>query len=166
VTNSPKARFLASTALAVLVLDVITKHLADTRLTFHMPHQVIGDFLRFTLSYNTGAAFGISLGGSRWIYVGLTVVILFTLWGMYRDADDGDRWQATALGLIVGGALGNLYDRVRWDRGVVDFIDVGIGDSRFWTFNIADSGISVGATLMVLLFIVHSRRKHRAESPA
>jgi signal peptidase II len=91
-------------------------------------------------------------------------VILATLWGMFREAHPEDRWQATALGLIVGGALGNLLDRLRWDRGVVDFIDVGIGDARFWTFNIADSGISVGATLMVLLFIVHSRRKHKAES--
>jgi signal peptidase II len=61
--------------------------------------------------------------------------------------------------MIVGGALGNLYDRLRWTRGVVDFIDVGIGDTRFWTFNIADAGISVGATLMVLLFLLASLRE-------
>lgn len=155
-----KLRTFSVTALVIVVSDVITKYLADSRLTLHMPHEVIGDFLRFTLSYNTGAAFGMRiLGGSRWIYVGLTVVILVTLWGMLRDAHKNDRWQGFALGLIVGGALGNLVDRLRWTRGVVDFIDVGIGDSRFWTFNIADSGISVGATLMVLLFILHSRRK-------
>lgn len=160
---TPKARIFSGIALFVLVADIISKHLADSRLAFHMPTEIIGDFLRFTLSYNTGAAFGMTiLGGSRWIYVGLTCVILFTLWGMYRDAHDTDRWQAAALGMIVGGALGNLYDRLRWDRGVVDFIDVGIGESRFWTFNIADSGISVGATLMVILFIAHARRKHEA----
>jgi signal peptidase II len=148
---TPKARVFGSVALLVLVSDAITKHLADSRLTFHMPHEVIGEFFRFTLSYNRGAAFGMTiLGSSRWIYVGLTVVILATLWGMYRDAEANDRWQGLALGLIVGGALGNLYDRLRWTRGVVDFIDVGIGDTRFWTFNIADSGISVGAALMVL----------------
>ena len=162
---TPKARTFAITALVVLVADFITKYFAYTQLVLHMPREVIGDFLRFTLSYNTGAAFGMTiLGGSRWIYVILTSVILLTLWGMLKEAHANDRWQAFALGLIVGGALGNLVDRLRWTRGVVDFIDVGIGDSRFWTFNIADSGISVGATLMVLLFILHSRKK--AAEPA
>jgi signal peptidase II len=52
---------------------------------------------------------------------------------------------AAALGLIAGGALGNLLDRLRWDRGVVDFVDIGLGSVRFWTFNVADVGITCGA---------------------
>ena len=128
----------------------------------HQPKEVLGDFFRLTLSFNTNAAFGMSvLGGSRWIYVGLTAVIVVTLWSMYREAQPSDRWQAIALGLIVGGAVGNVVDRLRWTGGVVDFIDVGIGVHRFWTFNIADSGISVGATMMVLLFIYHSLQKKK-----
>ena len=62
----------------------------------------------------------------------------------------GDRLAAAGLALIASGALGNLIDRLRSPRGVVDFIDVGIGDVRFWTFNIADVGITCGAILLVL----------------
>lgn len=152
----------------MLLFDVITKRLVEANLLLLQPKEVLGDFFRLTLSYNTGAAFGISvLGNSRWIYVGLTLAILVALWTMYRDAATTDRWQALALGLITGGALGNLVDRVRATRGVVDFIDVGIGDRRFWTFNIADSGITVGASIMVVLFLFHSRRqKSMAEATA
>jgi len=160
---TPKSRTFFTVAASILVADVITKYLAQRKLGFHQPHEVVGDFFRLTLSYNTNAAFGMSLlGGSRWIYVGVTVIILSILWSMYREADSGDLWQAGALGSIVGGALGNLIDRLRWDRGVVDFIDVGIGDKRFWTFNIADSAISVGASMMIILFIIHSLRKKGA----
>ena len=62
----------------------------------------------------------------------------------------GDRLAAAGLALIASGALGNLLDRLRSPRGVVDFIDVGIGDLRFWTFNVADVGITCGAVLLVL----------------
>jgi signal peptidase II len=59
-----------------------------------------------------------------------------------------DRLLVFALGLTTGGAVGNLLDRVRSPRGVVDFIDLGFGDARFWIFNLADAGISVGAILL------------------
>jgi signal peptidase II len=148
-------------AACVIIVDVITKFLVQTHLNLHEPVEVIGDFARLTLSFNTAAAFGLSvLGGSRWIYVGLTAIIVLTLWRMFQEADNNDRWQAVALGLIVGGALGNVIDRLRWAGGVVDFIDIGIQEHRFWTFNVADSGISVGATMMVLLFIYHSLRRN------
>jgi signal peptidase II len=158
--SAPKTRIFFAVATSILVADVITKSLAVSNLTYHNPREVIGEFFRLTLSFNTGAAFGINiLGGSRWVYVALTAVILITLIGMFRETRDNDLWQAGALGSIVGGALGNLYDRLRWERGVVDFIDVGLGEARFWTFNIADSGISVGAVLMVLIYIIHSRSR-------
>ena len=158
-----KSQLFFPIAAFVLVLDVITKRLVQANLHLYQPKEIIGDFVRFTLSFNTDAAFGMSvLGGSRWIYVGLTAVIVLTLLSMYRDAPENDSWQAIALGLIVGGALGNVVDRLRWTGGVVDFIDVGIGPHRFWTFNVADSGISVGATMMVLLFIYHAIQKKRA----
>ena len=160
-----KAKLFFPIAAAVVIFDVISKRLAQTNLLLHQPVEVIGEFFRFTLSYNTAAAFGLSvLGGSRWVYVGLTVLIVATLWTMYRDAAADDRWQAIALGLIVGGALGNVIDRLRWTGGVVDFIDVGINEHRFWTFNIADSGISVGATMMVLLFIYHAIQQKKQKS--
>lgn len=71
---------------------------------------------------------------------------------MYRQTSPGDRLAAAGLALIASGALGNLLDRLRSPRGVVDFIDLGIGDLRFWTFNLADVGITCGAVLLVLAF--------------
>jgi signal peptidase II len=73
--------------------------------------------------------------------------VLFLLYQRTPDA----ALRAVALALLAGGALGNLLDRVRSARGVVDFIDVGLGDARFWTFNIADVGVSVGAVLLALV---------------
>jgi signal peptidase II len=69
---------------------------------------------------------------------------------MYRQTAPEDHLAAAGLALIAAGALGNLLDRLRSPRGVVDFIDVGVGDLRFWTFNVADVGITCGAVLLVL----------------
>jgi signal peptidase II len=79
----------------------------------------------------------------------------------YRRAAANSRLLVTGLALVTGGALGNLYDRVMSARGVVDFIDVGIGATRFWTFNIADVGISAGAILLAASLW----RRAESESP-
>ncbi len=84
------------------------------------------------------------------VFIILTIVALVALLGMYRATPPGHRIQLTALALISGGALGNLFDRLRGPAGVVDFIDVGVGGARFWTFNLADAGITVGAILLAL----------------
>jgi signal peptidase II len=106
--------------------------------------------VRFTLAYNPGAAFSMSLGEySRFIFGAFAVVALVVLWRLYRmtgrGVRAGDQLRVVALGLAFGGAAGNLIDRLRSPLGVVDFIDIGFGDVRFWTFNIADSAVTVGA---------------------
>ena len=78
---------------------------------------------------------------------------------MYRSMSSRSRAAGIALGLACGGAIGNLYDRIRLPAGVVDFIDVGIGVHRFWVFNVADAGISVGAVLLGLLLLREERRR-------
>jgi signal peptidase II len=94
----------------------------------------------------------ISLGrASRVVFTVLAVAMIGVIVGMYRKTADNETLQPVALALIAGGALGNLLDRLRSVRGVVDFIDVGIGDSRFWTFNVADSGVTCGAILLMLV---------------
>jgi signal peptidase II len=70
---------------------------------------------------------------------------------MYRQTTPGDRWLAIGLGLVAGGAIGNLLDRIRSERGVVDFIDIGVGSHRFWIFNVADMGVVIGAGLLAFL---------------
>lgn len=136
--------------LALLVGDCTTKEFAVGHLVPpYLPHNVLGEVVRFTLAYNPGAAFSMSLGSaSRWGFTLLALVALATLAAVYRSAGNEDRLQALAIALIAGGALGNLVDRLRSARGVVDFIDIGIGDRRFWTFNVADMGVTCGAVLL------------------
>ncbi len=151
-----KARWFWSLFGLVVVADVVTKRIAEVALQpRHVPHDIVGDVLRFTLTYNTGAAFSTSLGEySRWGFSIMATIVLIVLLRTLRTVDASDRWQAAAIGLICGGAVGNLVDRLRHVHGVVDFIDIGLGDLRFWIFNVADMGVSVGA---VMLFIAMLR---------
>jgi signal peptidase II len=132
----------------------VTKLLAEQYLTpRYVPHRIIGDVVRFTLAYNPGAAFSMSLGEySRYIFGAFAVIALVVLWRLYRMTGRGhragDRLRVLALGLAWGGAAGNLIDRFRSPQGVVDFIDIGVGDVRFWTFNVADSAVTIGALVL------------------
>ncbi len=146
-----KARLFWPLALGLLLADCGTKRIAEGSLQLHRPTEVVGELVRFTLAYNPGAAFGLHLGpASRWVFIALTAVALVALLAMYRATPPGHRIQLVSLALISGGALGNLLDRLRGPAGVVDFIDVGVGGTRFWTFNLADAGITVGAILLAL----------------
>jgi len=137
----------------IVLADAYTKLLAVDRLApVHTPHPVFGDWLRWTLVYNPGAAFGFHLGPwSRWIFIVLTFIALAVLWNMYRSSASDQRMKVLALASIAAGAIGNLVDRVRSPRGVVDFIDVGVGDWRWPTFNIADIAVSCGAIALAIV---------------
>ena len=137
----------------------------------HVPHRIIGDFLRFTLAYNPGAAFSMSLGPySRYIFGAFAVVALVVLWRLYRLSGPaqraGDRVRILALGLAWGGAAGNLIDRIRSPLGVVDFIDIGTSGWRFWTFNIADSAVTVGAIVLAWSLSREEREERQAREAA
>lgn len=134
----------------VTIVDVITKAVAERQLLPRgIPHEVLGNGLRFTLVYNPGAAFGLNLGPqSRWIFAVLTLVALVILGRLYRTTRAGHVARTVALALVCAGAIGNLLDRVRSFFGVVDFIDVGIGYARWPTFNVADMAVSTGAILL------------------
>jgi signal peptidase II len=148
----------------ILVADVLTKWIAERTLTLHVPKPVIGEYLRWTLAYNEGAAFSMSLGQyQRYIFGAFAVVALVILYRLHKEGPAGDWVRALALGLAWGGALGNLVDRIRHPRGVVDFIDVGVGDARFWVFNVADSGVSVGAVLLAIVLLLEDRVEARAK---
>lgn len=146
-----KPRLYWPLLLGLLLADCGTKRIAEGSLQLHHPTDVMGDVVRFTLAYNPGAAFGIDIGpGSRVLFIILSIVALLALLGMYRATPASHRIQLTALALITGGAMGNLMDRLRGAAGVVDFIDVGVGGTRFWTFNLADAGITIGAILLAI----------------
>lgn len=146
--------------VSLLVLaDCSTKQVAAERLEpEHVPHGVLGDVVRFTLAYNQGASFSVSLGEhTRWIITALAFCVLAVLMMQYRKAAAHDRTLALALAFIVAGASGNLLDRLRSPRGVVDFIDIGIGDARFFTFNLADVAIFCGAIMLAHVLIRRDR---------
>jgi signal peptidase II len=151
----------------VAVLDILTKAIAVRELVpQRVPHEVLGDYVRLTLVYNPGAAFGLNLGPqSRWIFTALTLVALGILWRLYRSTRRGDVVRVLALALVCAGAVGNLLDQLRSDLGVVDFLDVGLGATRWPTFNVADMAVSVGAVLLAWVLWQEDRALGTAEEP-
>jgi signal peptidase II len=150
----PKVQSFLVAGLPLLLADRVSKVLAYADLQpLGIPHQVIDDVVRLTLLLNRDAALNLSLGAwSRWGFAFIAVVGVIVVVRMLRLSQPQARLRGMALGLIAAGAIGNLIDRLRWDRGVVDFIDVGIGSHRFWTFNVADAGVMIGAFLLALVF--------------
>lgn len=135
----------------VVIADLITKLVAAAVLS-RVPVRVIGDWVQLQLVYNPGAAFGLNIGEySRWVFLILALVALIVLGSMVRSSGPTQWFRLVALGLICGGAIGNLIDRIRSPRGVVDFIDVGIGDLRWPTFNVADVAVTCGAVALALV---------------
>jgi signal peptidase II len=149
----PKYIVLGAIFLVIMVLDLITKRWALEALAFERS-EILGGLVPLTLAFNRGAAFGISLGeDSRWFFIPVTLVALALLAMLFRQAADRDALRVVSISLVVSGAIGNLYDRVRWNRGVIDFI--GPIDLGFWDFpifNVADMAITCGAILLALSF--------------
>jgi signal peptidase II len=152
--------------VSVLVIDVVSKAVAEVELAPRgVPREVIGDWVRLTLVYNTGAAFGISLGPySRWLFLALAIVALVILGRLYRQTPEHDRFRIASIGLVCAGAIGNVIDRIRHPMGVVDFIDIGVGVHRWPTFNVADMAVSVGAFMLAWSLWAEDRARARAMS--
>jgi signal peptidase II len=164
----PNPPLFWGTLILVVALDLVTKVIAAANLSpQHIPHEIIGNHVRLTLVYNPGAAFGLNLGiYSRWIFMALTAGALIILGRLYQATRQGDLLRTLALGLVCGGAVGNLIDRVRSATGVVDFIDVGVGDIRWPTFNVADMAVSVGAFLLAWVLWGEERSAAPVVAPA
>jgi signal peptidase II len=150
----------------VVLSDLVTKAVAVRELYPPYPRPVFGDVVRLTLVYNPGAAFGLNLGPySRWIFLGLTVGALVILARLYQNTLAGQVTRTLAIALVCAGALGNLVDRVRSPLGVVDFIDIGLNDMRWPTFNVADMAVSIGAFLLAWV-LWGEERAERSAAPA
>jgi signal peptidase II len=139
------------TALIVLALDQLTKSwVTQTLGQPGEPHsvEVIGNWVRLSYTTNTGAAFGMFPAGTLFFtIVALVAAPILLLARSY--VSQRAWWMTIVFGLLLGGALGNLLDRIRLGR-VVDFIDVGVGDVRWWAFNVADSSFVVGVILLAV----------------
>jgi signal peptidase II len=150
-------------AAALLIIDFLSKRLvlahAET-LRFERV-EVLGSLLRFAYVRNPGAAMGL-FPVNRWTLVGVSLLASGFLISLLLATGNAHRLRRGAMGLILGGALGNLVDRVFYGGLVVDFVDVGIGAHRFYTFNVADIGVTVGGALLFLSLLgeeFHARRR-------
>jgi signal peptidase II len=151
---TPKLRIGLGAFLVSLPLDQLTKILVDHELTYADRIPVIEGFFYLTHVRNTGAAFGLFSNSPEPMrlvfFVGISVVAIGIIFSFFRKLAPGERLSALALGLILGGAVGNLIDRVT--RGeVVDFLHFRLWGGYSWPdFNLADSFIVVGVALLVL----------------
>jgi signal peptidase II len=135
----------------VLIVDQCSKLIADALLQFNQPVPLL-PFLDLRMVYNPGAAFSFlsdASGWQRWFFVGLTLLVSLVLVVWLRRLTAGQARLAVALSLILGGAAGNLIDRMVYGH-VIDFIDLYYGDWHWPVFNLADSAITLGAGLLIL----------------
>ncbi len=153
-------------APAVLVTDFCSKRVvlgqADV-LRAGVP--VLGDFIRFGYVRNPGAAMGLFHGG-RWLLIGVSLATSLLLIWLYTRGPRDQRLRLGALAAILGGALGNLVDRIFYHGLVVDFIDLGVGAHRFYTFNVADMGVTLGGAALFLAVLTENRAQRRSPAAA
>lgn len=151
----------------IVVLDVLTKMWAMNTLTFGYPVPVLGEFFRLTYTHNPGAAFGINIGEhSRIFFLVLSLVALVVLGFIYRSTPTSDGLRLLAVALVSAGAIGNIIDRFRFEAGVVDFLDFGIGAHRWPIFNVADMAVSIGAVLLLISFYFEEKDGDEPEPAA
>ena len=144
--------------LIVLAVDWLTKTWAEQTLVLQNPVQIVGQFFRLTLGYNTGVAFGLfANGGIGPLVVTGLIIVGLGAWFMHAlRASEIPPVAAWPIGLILGGAIANFVDRLP-DGRVTDFLDFGLGAARWPTFNLADSFIVVG---LIILLVVARFEKH------
>ncbi len=152
--------------LVTVILDRLTKIVADRSLGDRVV-QVLGPIVQFRLVHNQGAAFGLELGvWQRWIFVVIAIVAVLWLYRASREAPTSDRLRQFAVAFVAGGAAGNLIDRLLSARGVTDFIDIGVGATRWPTFNVADTAVTCGAVALALSLWREDSRRAPATTPS
>ena len=167
VANGSRAFIWYALALIIIVIDQWTKWLAETKLTFHDPVPVIEPFLNWTLAYNYGAAFSFLAdagGWQKWFFSGLALLMSLFLIIYLLKAPRKATLLSLGLAMVLGGALGNLIDRLLHGH-VIDFIHVHYADVwHYPIFNIADIAISLGVVLIVIdmLFLEKKREMPRS----
>jgi signal peptidase II len=146
------AGLFAASALAALAADLATKAEIVRTLGPGASVEVIGDYFRISHVRNVGASFGLFPGNTPALIAVSSLAILVVIYLAIRTRSRP--WSMTFLGLILGGALGNLYDRLRLGE-VVDFVDVGFGTHRWPVFNVADIAVTVGVFLLLIGYLRH-----------
>jgi signal peptidase II len=147
-------------ASAIVVADQVTKAWVTDALAPEGAVNVAGDYLRLVYTENSGALFGLFRGQAA-VFALLSLAVM-ALIVMYHGRSGRSPYMTLTLGLLLGGAIGNAIDRLRFNY-VVDFVDAGIGDLRFYTFNVADSCISAAILLLLLMAVRPSLAEPRRD---
>ncbi|MBN1008025.1 signal peptidase II [Amphritea pacifica] len=148
----------------VVALDLFTKHQASTLLSYGVPHPLLPVF-DLTLLHNTGAAFSFLAqagGWQRWFFALIAVVVSTVLLLWMASTPRDKYWLGAGLALVLGGALGNLYDRVVQGY-VIDFISLHYNGYYFPAFNLADSAITIGAGMLIIDMLWFSDSRHKSK---
>lgn len=148
-------------SLMVVVLDQISKLSVRYFFEYGKSHDVIGNVLRLTYIENPGMAFGIQVGGQPFftLFAALATVVIFIYLIKAREEKAPLRF---ALALVLGGAVGNLIDRFLYGK-VIDFIDIGVGNARWYIFNLADSAVTIGMVILAAMVLFDKSDKKEAE---
>ena len=158
MSRRPNWPLFAGLAVAVVAADQVTKALVTGALRPGESRPIIGDLVRIVFSQNSGALFGLFKDNA--VMFGIVSLGVVGLIIAYHGRTGGSTWMTVTLGLLLGGAIGNMLDRLL--RGyVVDFVDGGIGNVRWYTFNVADAAIS----LSILLLLAAAVRPSLADPP-
>ncbi len=163
-TTWPRLALFTGLAAAVVISDQVSKAWVDRSFALSRasdivaaplapPTPVLGDFVRIAKGYNNGAIFSLFGSSATFFAIASLAAIAVIIWFEVTRGGRGSLLLTLALGLLMGGAVGNLIDRVRLGY-VIDFVDMGIGTWRWYTFNVADASISVSIVLLLLIGIV------------
>lgn len=157
-------------AACIILPDQLVKALIQQKYALWATEPVIPGFFNLAHVLNKGAAFGFlnnpDSSWQTWFFVGVTILAVGFIYYLLTTADRGDRFFIFGLGLILGGALGNLIDRIRTGY-VVDFLDFYVGDYHWPAFNVADIAISCGAFAVLISMYMknqHEKRSHHRKS--
>lgn len=155
----------------IAVIDQITKLWAVSNLVEGETRQVIGEFFQLKLIYNEGGALGTNFGGTPFYLVSAALILILVIYFIYTNRNQ--KLVAIPMALIAGGAVGNIIDRFQSGK-VVDFLDFDFFDftlfghtiDRWWTFNIADSAITVGIIFLIIYIIFFSKSSGPSQTPS
>ena len=166
---TPKLRVLLIAFAISLPLDILTKYLIDTYVGYADRISVIEGFFYLTHVRNPGAAFGLFADTNavlrQWFFVGVSILAVLIILSFFRQLARGDRLSALALGLILGGAVGNLIDRIARSE-VVDFLHFRLWGGYSWPdFNVADSCIVIGVAILLIELLATEGEKRASPGP-